>query len=43
MIKWQCGEKNIKESEPEISQNLFLNLKEKIAHANKYGHETLTN
>ena len=35
--------KNIKESEPEIFRNLFLNLKEKIAHANKYGLETLTN
>ena len=43
MAMWRETVKNIKESEPEIFRNLFLNLKEKIAHANKYGLETLTN
>ena len=35
--------KNIKDQEPEIFQNLFLNLKQKIVYAEKNGLQTLTN
>ena len=34
---------NIKDQEPEIFQNLFLNLKQKIVYAEKNGLQTLTN
>ena len=35
--------KNIKDQEPEIFQNLFLNLKQKIVYAEENSLQTLTN